>query len=381
MTERGFPAKEFEDRVARAQARMAVSGLQALLLTTEPEIRYYTGFLTRFWESPTRPWFVVLPAQGMPIAVIPSIGAHLMRQTWITDIRTWVAPDYIDDGVGLLAETLCEVTDEDAWIGIASHLESHVGMPLASFEHLGEQLGTRAVVGDRAITRTLRLVKSEREIEKIRRAIQIAERAFARAPEIAGIGVPLAQVFRSFQGLCLEEGADWVPYLAGAAEVGGYGDVISPADDTPLAQSDILMLDTGLVWDGYFCDFDRNFALGAPSDQIRAAHARLVEAVHVAFEAAKPGALISDLFEAMTAVVGGQGDVGRMGHGLGMQLTEWPSIIAADDTPLVPGMVLTLEPSIPTGPGKLMVHEENIVIRDGGAEFLTQPAPAELPIL
>ncbi|MEL6280767.1 MAG: aminopeptidase P family N-terminal domain-containing protein, partial [Pseudomonadota bacterium] len=59
MTERGFPAEEFRARVARAQQRMAAADLEALLLTTEPDVRYFTGFLTRFWESPTRPWFLL----------------------------------------------------------------------------------------------------------------------------------------------------------------------------------------------------------------------------------------------------------------------------------------------------------------------------------
>jgi len=43
---------------------MARHGLGALLLTTEPEVRYFSGFLTRFWESPTRPWFLLVPAEG-----------------------------------------------------------------------------------------------------------------------------------------------------------------------------------------------------------------------------------------------------------------------------------------------------------------------------
>ena len=61
-----------------------------------------------------------------------------------------------------------------------------------------------------------------------------------------------------------------------------------------------------------------------------------------------------------------------------MQLTEPPSLIPADDTPLVPGMVLTLEPGIEVTPGRIMVHEENIVIRETGAEWLSLPAPPEI---
>jgi Xaa-Pro aminopeptidase len=70
-----------------------------------------------------------------------------------------------------------------------------------------------------------------------------------------------------------------------------------------------------------------------------------------------------------------------MGHGLGAQLTEWPSLTANDHTLLEPGMVITLEPGMDYGEGKLMVHEENIVIREGPPELLTRRAPPELPCI
>jgi Xaa-Pro aminopeptidase len=375
-----FPRAEFEARCAKAQARMADVGLGAMLLTTEAEIRYYTGFLTRFWESPTRPWFLVLPRSAPPIAVIPSIGAELMGQTWVDDIRCWRAPDLEDDGVSLLIATLQEVAD-GADIGIAHGMESHARMPLATLNALRDALG---LTHDHMITRDLRMIKSSAEIAKIHAACSVADRAFARVPEIASEGVPLAVVFRRFQMLCLEEGADWVPYLAGGAAPGGYCDVISPATQTPLQAGDVLMLDTGLTRDGYFCDFDRNFSIGPPSAQVAQTHARLIEATQAGFAAAKPGATCADLFHAMDVIcTGGAGgsDAGRLGHGLGMQLTEWPSLIPAEHTVLEPGMVLTLEPGIETGPGKIMVHEEDIVITETGAEYLSAPASAAIEVL
>ena len=66
----GFEASEYQTRVSRAQVQMNHHKLDALLLTTEPEIRYFTGFLTQFWESPCRPWFLIVPASGLPIAII-----------------------------------------------------------------------------------------------------------------------------------------------------------------------------------------------------------------------------------------------------------------------------------------------------------------------
>ena len=70
--------------------------------------------------------------------------------------------------------------------------------------------------------------------------------------------------------------------------------------------------------------------------------------------------------------------IGRMGHGLGMQLTELPSHMPTDKTVLEPGMVLTLEPSMTISAGKVMVHEENLVIREDGAHLLSRRASPEL---
>ncbi|MCT4684060.1 MAG: aminopeptidase P family N-terminal domain-containing protein, partial [Roseicyclus sp.] len=187
-----FPPEEFAARSARAQAMMGAEGLSALLLTREPELRYYSGFLTRFWESPTRPWFLVLPATGAPVAVIPAIGAALMGRTWVSDIRSWDAPDYDDDGIGLLAETLRELTPAGGRIGVARHLESHLRMPLEGLARLTEALGDRRITGDAAITATLRQVKSPREIARIEAITDIAGRAFDRVPEIAAEGVALS---------------------------------------------------------------------------------------------------------------------------------------------------------------------------------------------
>lgn len=374
--QRGFVVAEFEARTTRAQVLMQAAGIDALLLTTEADIRYFTGFLTRFWESPSRPWFVIVPAAGKPIAVIPSIGAALMAQTWIDDIRTWRAPDMIDDGVSLLTDTLKAQGDV---IGTPMGSESHLRMPLADWARV--QAGLRGKIRDDArIVQQLRAVKSDAEIAKIAQACTIGGRAFARVPEIAGEGAPLSQVFRDFQRLCLEEGADWVPYLAGACAAGGYGDVISPASDAALAQGDVLMLDTGLVWDGYFCDFDRNFSIGAATPQVADAHDRLIAAVDAAADIACAGTTAAELFRAMDAIVtGGAGgsDAGRLGHGLGMQLTEGLSLVPDDHTVLEPGMVITLEPGIEIGEGKIMVHEEDIVITDGAPRFLS-PRATEL---
>lgn len=372
-----FDRAEYKARLAGAQAGMARAGLGAILLTCDADLRYFTGFTTRFWESPSRPWFLILPAAGQPVAVIPSIGAALMRRTWVQDIRTWPAPDPEDDGVSLLADALRETGGP---VGVPSGPESHLRMPLGDFARLRDMTGL-AFGGDAAIVADLRAIKSEPEIARIAQSCAIAGRAFARVGEIAAPGVPLSRVFRDFQRLLLDEGADWVPYLAGGAGPQGYADVISPADDAPLARGDVLMLDTGAMRDGYFCDYDRNFAIGPASTQIRAAHARMIEAVQAGLEAARPGARASDVFAAMARITGAGETAGRLGHGLGMQLTEGLSLTAKDHTILHPGMVITLEPGVTLRGENMLVHEENIVIRDAGPQILSPLAGPDLPVL
>jgi Xaa-Pro aminopeptidase len=144
------------------------------------------------------------------------------------------------------------------------------------------------------------------------------------------------------------------------------------------------MLDTGLVWDGYFCDYDRNYAIGAPSAVLKSNWSRLLDATEAGKEAAKVGNTARDVFRAMDAIcTGGQGggDAGRLGHGLGMNLTEWPSFINGDETELVDGMVITLEPGITMPDGSVLVHEDNFVITAHGARQLSPAAPRELWVI
>ncbi|MBO6758232.1 MAG: aminopeptidase P family protein [Roseibium sp.] len=377
MVEPDFPASEFEQRLESAQREMRAQDLQALLFTTEPEVRYFSGFRTQFWQSPTRPWFLVVPARGKPVAVIPAIGADLMGRTWLDDIRVFTSPHERDDGISVLTGVL----DGYARIGMPMGRETSLRMPLADFDRLRASLPGSEFTDATGLIQGLRMVKSGAEIGVISDICAIASNAFQKANDLFYAGQALTEAFRAFKIELLAQGADDVPYLVGGAGSGGYSDVISPPTDQCLQAGDILMLDTGANLTGYFCDFDRNFAIGHASDEVRTAYRTLIAATDAAADRARPGATCAALFQTMALCVGGGSDVGRYGHGLGMQLTEAPSIISFDQTVLQEGMVLTLEPSIALSNGKMLVHEENIVIRDGPPDFLTRRASPDLPVL
>lgn len=381
---RGFPQSEFEARLSRAQSMMAAHNLSGLLLLTEAEVRYFTGFLTQFWQSPTRPWFLLIPAHGKPVAVIPSIGAETMERTWIDDIRTWPSPTPEDEGISLLGDTIHEVI-EPGEIGLPMGPETALRMSLNDFDRLRAILDRHRIVGDQEIMRGLRQIKSPAEIEKIQYVCDVVFGVFERLPSLISVGMADMDVFRTFKIACLEGGVDDVSYLVGGAGPGGYGDIISPPSGRALQDGDVLMIDTGCVFDGYFCDFDRNYAIGEPSNDVRQAHETVWQATEAGFAAAMPGARACDLWQAMQDVLADGGalgnDTGRMGHGLGMQLTEWPSHMASDQTVIEENMVLTLEPGMIFKPGKLMVHEENIAVTGEGARMLSRRAPRSMPVI
>ncbi|SPH27453.1 putative dipeptidase PepE [Ascidiaceihabitans donghaensis] len=385
VSERGFAHSEFRARTENAQALMAAAGIDGLLLMSEQDVRYFTGFHTLFWQSPTRPWFVFVPANGQPVAVIPEIGAELMGRSWLKDIRTWSAPAPEDDGISLLHDVLAPLSQTGAKLGVMMGHETKLQMPLGDWQNLMAGLPGLNIVDVTGLVQGLRMVKSGAEIEKLRHICGIGSAAFARVPEIMSLGQPLEDVFRTFRIAALQAGADDAPYVVGAAAQGGYADVISPPTQRPLQHGDVLMLDTGCTWDGYFCDFDRNWAIGTADDAAKRAYDVLWRATQAGIDAAKPGNTCRDLFMAMSKVIaeldGSGGDIGRLGHGLGMQLTEQPSHAAFDNTELKENMVLTIEPSLSYGDGLMMVHEENIVVRGGGADLLSTRAAPELPVI
>ncbi|MDH3634880.1 MAG: Xaa-Pro peptidase family protein [Gammaproteobacteria bacterium] len=377
---------EFEVRTERAQQLMRDEKIDVMLLTTEPHVRYFSGFLTQFWQSPTRPWFLLLPLSGKPIAVIPSIGVAGMQQCWIDDIRSWSSPQPQDDGISLLLAAIREIPRRFGRLAMTLGTESYLRMPARDYRHLETELTEFELADCADLMLRLCSVKSSAEIAKIRYVCELASDSFNALPEFARMGQSERDILRAMRIDLLSRGADHTPYIVSASGQGGYGDIIMGPSDRVLEDGDVLIIDTGTIYDGYYCDFDRNFGFGHASEQSLRAYETVYRSTDAGLATARPGATTTDIWQAMWSVLergGAQGndDIGRMGHGLGAQLTEWPSITATDQTPLVPGMVITLEPGMEFEPGKLMVHEENILITESGAELLSKRAAAEMPII
>ena len=382
--ERGFSTQEFEERLIQAQDVMQQYKLDGLLLTTPQNIRYFTGYDSQFWESPTRPWFVVVPASGKPIGIVPEIGESEFKKTWLEDIKTWPSPRPEDEGISILKSTIDDLKKTYGQIGAEFGKEMAIRMPVRDLFKLKEIVKTNIVDGSDAIW-DMRMIKTNAEIERIKHICSIASDAYYDLPTKLNIGDTEREAVNKLKIDILKRGADNVPFMPGISGKGGVSQIVCGPSDRVIENGDILFIDTGSTFDGYFCDFDRNFAFGSTTSEVEKVYEILWHATDAGINAAKPGASTFDIFNAMNKIISDGNavgnNVGRLGHGLGLQLTEPPSHRPGDNTLIKENMVLTIEPGMEYAQGKMIVHEENVVIRKDGAELITKRAPKEIPII
>ena len=382
--ERGFSTQEFEQRLIKAQDVMQQYKLDGVLLTTPQNIRYFTGYDSQFWESPTRPWFVIVPASGKPIGIVPEIGESEFKKTWLDDIKTWPSPRPEDEGISIVKSTLEHLTKIHGQIGAEFGKEMAIRMPVKDLFKLKENLHTNIVDGSDAIWE-MRMIKTNTEIERIKKICSIASDAYYDLPSKLNIGDTEREAVNKLKIDIINRGADNVPFMPGISGEGGVSQIVCGPSDRIIEKGDILFIDTGSTFDGYFCDFDRNFAFGSATSEVEKVNEILWNATEAGINAAKPGVSTFDIFNTMNKIISDGNtvgnNVGRLGHGLGLQLTEPPSHRPGDNTLIKENMVLTIEPGMEYAQGKMIVHEENVIIRKDGAELITKRAPKEIPII
>ena len=382
---RGFETKEYQDRILKLQKQMQDKEIDITLITSPHNFRYFTGLDSYFWESPTRPWFLLIPQSNNPIAVIPSIGKTALQKTWIKNIQTWSSPQPKDEGISVLTESLKNIIPHKGNIGCELGQESYLRMSINDFDTLRKNLSNCNFIDASEIIWQLRKIKSPEEIKKIKKIISIVSDVFDNLPDHIKIGMTEIEICNIFKKELLNNGADHTLYMSCASGIGGYDQIICDPTEKKLQDGEILIIDTGTTLDGYFCDFDRNYGFGNISSESEKAYNTLWEATESGLDKVKPGSTCSDISNAMNSVLKKAGlisnNVGRMGHGLGLQLTEPPSIMDNDNTILQENMIITIEPCFEYKSNTMLVLEENILITSNGYERLTSRTPKKIPII
>lgn len=257
---------------------------------------------------------------------------------------------------------------ERATIGIDER-----GVTREFIESLAAELPQATFSPADALLRHLRAVKTEGEVERLRAAVQLTEKAIKAAMEIACDGISEGEMIRRFEATISAGGARPLftfIYFGGRGALGQL-----PGGGGILKRGDVIRFDVGCVLDGYNSDIARNFSLGEPDPRAIRLYNAMLAGEEAAFEAMRPGVKASEVFEAAVQAVRDAGvpDYQRhhVGHGVGLEVYDVPLLGPNDHTVLETGMTFEVEtPFYEMGLAGLQ-PEDTVVLREDGPELLT----------
>ncbi len=377
-----FPPEEFHARIERARAAMVASGLDALLVTSETNHVYFSGLRTPSFGTRARPITMLIRSSGAPVVIVSrnQLGQAL-AVSWVPDIRFHTGLQ--DEALALLADVISECGLSAGRIGCELGEEQRLGMTWLGFEALRRTLPEARFDDAASVLWQLRAVKSAREVAMLGETGAILGRAYERMIELAAPGADEAAVHRAFVSRLVEQGADGPVYAAIHSGPGNYRRIGGPTSRI-LQAGDLLWADTGVACNGYFADYMRTIAIGHATDEHRRRYDIVYEACQRMLDAARPGVPIAELMRVCRGHFAANGvELGaaaRVGHGVGADIAEPPSIVDDNEQPLEEGMVLAIEPSIADDDGFIGVEENFVVTRDG-AVLLSAPSPVQLPVV
>lgn len=377
-----IPFLEYTQRLERLRALMLEKELRAVLLGTGMNLAYFSGYPSPSKSVP-RPFFLLLPLEGDPVFFTQSGHRYEAVQfSWIRDVRDYAELSHAP--VELIRDAMRQRGVLGKNVGMELGFEQSLDISYKEFLRLQEGLGETRLIDVSDILWRLRMIKSPSEIACIREACRITAQAYQRTFSGVRKGMLERKVYQTMRENLLQPGVGDV-FLAITSGVGNYDFVTKPPEDRPIEHGDFVWMDAGCTIQGYWSDYSRAGVVGSPT----AAQARAQEAVHrVTSDAVKlvrPGVTASALAEFcykrlesigfdVTSSIGRL--AARIGHGVGLNITEPPHLGLHDDTPLEAGMVVTLEPGVATGYGTFHV-EENVLVTSDGAEVLSE-CPREL---
>jgi Xaa-Pro dipeptidase len=279
---------------------------------------------------------------------------------------------------------------QDPWRALAAAVgsPSRIGvekghLTLAAAERLRAFVDSAELVEVGEAVRRLRLKKTPAEIDTLALAALATDRVTARALESLRAGQTELEVAASIAQITSEEGALLsFPPLVQSGPNSALPHLMP--GDRRLQPGDLVLLDFGAAIDGYKGDTTRMAVVGRPGSRELDLHRLVVEAHDAGIAAVRPGVTTGDVDAAARAVLvkAGLGDrfIHRVGHGLGLQVHEDPSLDPGSRTVLEEGMTFTIEPGVyMPGWGGLRI-EDDLVVTDAGARVLTA-APRELHVV
>ncbi|MBF9071146.1 M24 family metallopeptidase [Streptacidiphilus fuscans] len=356
----GDPALYPADRVARAQQAARAAGLDALLVSPGPDLRYLTGYEALPLERLT---CLVAPAEGAPFLVVPLLEQPAAEASPVGALDIEIVPwRETEDPYALVASRLPRGLGR---VGLDNHMFAEKVLAFRDALPGTEQALAGQVIGE------LRIRKSAAEVAALLEAAEAIDKVHSAVEEWLRPGRTEREVGRDIADAITAAGHATVDFVIVASGPNGASPH-AEVSDRVIREGEPVVVDIGgTMPSGYCSDSTRNYCVGRPPARYESLYEVLLAAQKEQCDAVGPGVTA----EALDAVgrdliaEAGYGDyfVHRTGHGIGLETHEEPYIVAGSSRPLEPGMAFSIEPGIYL-PGEFGARIEDIAVctADGG---------------
>ncbi|MGC5012233.1 M24 family metallopeptidase [Streptosporangium sp. DT93] len=353
-------------RLAAAREATAAAGLDALLLTPGPDLRYVTGYEALPLERLT---CLVLPAGGEAFMMVPRLELPAAEHSPASRLGLEFVPwDETDDPYATVAARL----GAPRRVGLADRMWAMQSLRLRAAMPGAEQVLAGTVL------RGLRMRKSAAEVAALREAGAAIDAVHAQVPGFLKAGRTEREIGRDIAEAIVAAGHSTVDFVI----VGSGPNGASPhheLSDRVVAEGEPIVVDIGgQMPSGYCSDSTRVYAIGEPPAGFLAYYEVLRRAQEAACEAVRPGVPCEAIDAAAREVIAAEGYgeyfIHRTGHGIGLETHEEPYIVAGNAKPLAPGFAFSVEPGIYL-PGAHGARIEDILVctEDGGERVNHRP--------
>ncbi len=322
---------------------MEERAIDGVLLTDEANVIYFTGFETEhLFATRSRMVGLVIPTAADPQAVVPR--SHLRDVREQTGLEVLPYDSLRHAPVDALAPLLARCGRR---IGLELGFEQRVDMTLQDADRLRAQLDEAVDISEDIWQ--LRMTKSPTEQALIQHACRIGAEALESAIPCTGAGDTERSLANRISAEVASRGGR-VAFLIMTSGAGSYHRANGAPRDRVLQSGDFIFIDLGVRYRGYHSDFNRNVVVEAASPEQSQVQDTIKEITEQAARRLVIGTTAADVYHAILDDCRQAGldlrIAGRVGHGIGLGVTEPPHISAEDATPLREGMVTTIEPML-----------------------------------
>ncbi|SIT85121.1 M24 family metallopeptidase [Edaphobacillus lindanitolerans] len=362
------------DKLNEVTNYLKENGIDAAFITTPDNVFYLSGFMS---DPHERLLAVAVFKDAEPFIIAPKMEVPDVKAAgWTGGV---IGHEDTDDAWEIVANAVKERDVHPASIAVEK-----VHMNVERFERLSTLYPEASFTGLDDKLNAMRNIKGEDELEKLRKAAELADYAVEVGCREIAEGKTELEILMAIEFEMKKKGVSHMSFdtmvLSGPKTASPHGN----PGTRKIQKGDFVLFDLGVVWEGYCSDITRTVSFGEPTDKQREIYETVRRAEQAAVDAVKPGIRAMDLDKTARDVITeagyGQYFTHRLGHGLGISVHEFPSIHGANEIELQEGMVFTIEPGIYHPDVTGVRIEDDVVVTADGVEVLTK-FPKELQII